>query len=39
MDQAELARRSVVTRDVIVDFENGSRTTASNTRAAFEFGR
>jgi hypothetical protein len=26
MDHADLARRAVVTRDVIVDFENGTRT-------------
>jgi transcriptional regulator with XRE-family HTH domain len=41
MDQADLARRSVVSTDTIADFENGSRIPAANTlaaiRAALEF--
>jgi transcriptional regulator with XRE-family HTH domain len=40
MDQAELARRAVVSRDTIADFENGSRTPAADgldaIRAALE---
>jgi hypothetical protein len=34
MDHAELARRAVVARDVIVDFENGSLTPSANDLAA-----
>jgi transcriptional regulator with XRE-family HTH domain len=30
MNQAELARRAVVTRDMIADFENGIRTPAAD---------
>jgi transcriptional regulator with XRE-family HTH domain len=42
MNQAELARRAVVSTDTIADFENGSRIRAANAlaaiRAALEFG-
>ena len=42
MDQANLARRAVVSTDTIADFENGSRIPAANAlaaiRAALEFG-
>jgi hypothetical protein len=34
MDQAELARRSVVSRNVIIDFEGGSRTPMANNLSA-----
>jgi hypothetical protein len=42
MDHAELARRAVVARDVIVDFENGTRTPVADSidaiRKALEAG-
>jgi hypothetical protein len=42
LDQANLARRAVVSTDTIADFENGSRIPAANAlaaiRAALEFG-
>ncbi len=34
MDQAELARRAVVSRDTIADFEIGGRTPSANNLAA-----
>jgi predicted transcriptional regulator len=34
MDQVDLARRAVVSRNVIVDFERGSRTPLANNLAA-----
>jgi transcriptional regulator with XRE-family HTH domain len=34
MDQAELARRAVVPRHVVADFENGSLTPSANDLAA-----
>ena len=34
MDQAELARRAVVPRHIITDFENGSLTPSANNLAA-----
>jgi transcriptional regulator with XRE-family HTH domain len=34
MDHAELARRAVVSRDTIADFENGGRTPSTNNLAA-----
>jgi transcriptional regulator with XRE-family HTH domain len=34
MDQAELARRAVVSRDTIADFENGSRAPIANSLSA-----
>ena len=34
MDQAELARRAVVSRDAIVDFENGGRAPLAKSLAA-----
>jgi predicted transcriptional regulator len=34
MEQAELARRAVVSRNVIIDFEGGSRTPMANNLSA-----
>jgi predicted transcriptional regulator len=34
MDHAELARRAVVSRDIIADFENGGRTPLASNLAA-----
>jgi predicted transcriptional regulator len=36
MDQADLARNAVVSRNVIVDFERGSRTPLANNLAAIK---
>jgi DNA-binding XRE family transcriptional regulator len=36
MDQADLARKAVVSRNVIVDFERGSRTPLANNLAAIK---
>jgi hypothetical protein len=36
MDQADLARKAVVSRNVIVDFEKGSRTPLANNLAALQ---
>ena len=36
MDQVDLARRAVVSRNVIVDFERGSRTPLANNLAAIK---
>jgi transcriptional regulator with XRE-family HTH domain len=38
MSQATLARRAVVSRDAIVDFENGSRTPSPDSLAAIRAG-
>jgi transcriptional regulator with XRE-family HTH domain len=36
MDQLDLARKAVVSRNVIVDFERGSRTPLANNLAAIK---
>jgi predicted transcriptional regulator len=36
MDKADLARKAVVSRNVIVDFERGSRTPLANNLAAIK---